>query len=505
MILCSISKEWEAEIKEALNKNIKSSKIYYPLRDEEARTNRNIAWAVDADDNKELMEAIKKVPNHPAFEEHMEKLCRISKWKPNPGSQFTDEEFDETARILGLLLLACSGHRNQILEIVSVDDALGTRPNEDDPELATMTLMEFQARKRGKTKVEIRLNLDLNTFRTMTKFLLMRRIRGFPEEGPLLQTTDRAQLNMKRLMASSTWRKFQLPTHVAFRNVRSEIGTFYHENPETKDIDPVVLLAQSKAIQEKSYDRSKAKTYDRGAATLRKEFIPKSQIPVPKADKGFDAQETMANQRARLMDKLRMGRSEERGRMNRAIKKNRQQGYALAPSVKDLLVRSIFEVRVPSFTYCLLTGVPKDSKSLNVKPWTVLVAKFLADKANTDLWDRILHTKMTKPTDIWELARQVKNTLISYNRSRNVFPGLRKEQRERESSSTTSQDEESAVNLPLEKKARRAASRSLSSSSGGVSNPNNSSVSVYGPTDGEDEGIPKTGENTYLVKCVSIY
>lgn len=53
-----------------------------------------------------------------------------------------------------------------------------------------------------------------------------------------------------------------------------------------------------------------------------------------------------------------------------------------------------------------------------------MVSRYLLDPANQELWLLILSIKPSRPIDIYEFARILRNSLVTFNKKRKIFPGI---------------------------------------------------------------------------------
>lgn len=99
--------------------------------------------------------------------------------------------------------------------------------------------------------------------------------------------------------------------------------------------------------------------------------------------------------------------------------------YSVTHSIKLKILESIMEVKVPAFTYSLLTNCPRDSSKITTKPWTTLFSNFLLDEGNKDILEMLKNRKIKQKRDVFELARQTRNMLRDFDKHRKIFSGLR--------------------------------------------------------------------------------
>ena len=92
---------------------------------------------------------------------------------------------------------------------------------------------------------------------------------------------------------------------------------------------------------------------------------------------------------------------------SRIANRSSKKSYALPTQTKELLIRTIFEVRTPFFTWTLLNNAPRDSQHYNKKMWTTITCKFLAQPENKELKEMILRAPKRDNGDICTVCRQV--------------------------------------------------------------------------------------------------
>ena len=146
--------QWEKQLALTLSRLAELGLNAYKAREMEASVNRKVGDALDSETMRNEMEAVRAVPNHPAFKRIMDSIAPVSIDSPSI-SQFSTEMFDNTCGLLAVLLLGCSGHRVQVLDIISLKDVDWTGLNTKDKELFTMSLEEFEYQKSGKTREDI--------------------------------------------------------------------------------------------------------------------------------------------------------------------------------------------------------------------------------------------------------------------------------------------------------------------------------------------------------------
>lgn len=347
--LYSLFKEYEQELRNASKVLHQMAKVQYPLRREEACTNTQINISINKERMTAELESLKAVPNHPKFISLCEEVSNI-----NRGDEISDDIYLELLYTLGIMLMVSSGQRPEVLGYISNEDALNLEQNTEDPNLYTMLVDRFNVKKRGKTKTEIRLNTDKATHLLIQKFLMFKEELNVKSDNFLVYKDGR-HLNPQDLKRSKTWKKLDIPESVNFRTMRKNAATFYKTNEETSTLPTHVLLNHDKKMSEGPYSTNNQENYNKGAKVLRNLMIPKSSFTPSSSQEAKVEEERKANL-IKLKNKLEFKRGISQGRSIVNTRKVSKKGYCLPSEVKNMLLKSIFACKVPSFTYSLLTG-----------------------------------------------------------------------------------------------------------------------------------------------------
>ena len=395
-------------------------------RQNEAEVNKRIRLTLDNTEREEAEDAIGNIGKNQFFLDTLEKTKEVNLSDPKI-DEFTTETYNDVLEVLSIILITTSGHRPEVLSFITNDDVKNITKNTYNTELYTLTINTFSPIKRGKTRVELRISLDEVTYQLMTRFCAMKKALGIQTKEFLVDINNRTMTG-DRLRSSASWKLLQIPRTWTFVKQRAEVSTFYRNNPETSAIDPTILLAHQRTMQNGPYAVRNKELFDKSSATLREMGkVPKMNVKTQEERQELD--EKSKENFAKLTRKLTVTRSEIKGRAARLKHQGTDANYSITRDVKLLLFRCIFELRDPFFTYSLLTHVPKDSASIKFKPWTVLVTKFFLNEKNEDLLKSLLDVRPEKRVDLYTVTKQVKNTLVAYNRSRKMFPGFSEEPR----------------------------------------------------------------------------
>ena len=418
---------WDDELKRAAGVLDTIGKKSYPKRKEEAHTNRQRELALDTEVRRKEVEALKNVPNHPKMKAIMSEAKEIP-FDPDLATtgKVDQRMYNQTLEALGILLLL-GGQRPEVITFLRESDVCSIKQNEVDPDLYTMTLDTFSFEKRGKTKTEIRLSMDAQTYNMLLKFKTMRKVMGVTAEE-LLTYPDGTLCTGQRLKKSATWASLDLPTSINFRKIRQNVSTFVALHPETTDLSTNVMLNHGKEMNRGPYAVKNQEVFDKGSSAIRASFLPKSKAPLEREEKK-EMKAQMLQNRKELRRTLDFERGAALGRRCFATSRPQLKGYALMNKAKGLLLRAILECRVPEYTYALLTAVPRDTAQVTKKPWTELTSRFLLHKANKDLLTAILEPRPSKPEDAYDVCKTIRNTLTTFNKVRRTFPGFDMEPR----------------------------------------------------------------------------
>ena len=98
--------------------------------------------------------------------------------------------------------------------------------NTEDDGLFTMEVQEFTAKKEGKTKTTIRMNLDAATLSLMLRVQAMKKALDCQFEKFFVDSKDRL-IDGQRLRSSPLWKEFDLPKALPFIFDRRETTTFF--------------------------------------------------------------------------------------------------------------------------------------------------------------------------------------------------------------------------------------------------------------------------------------
>ena len=415
--LYPLFKEWEKEVDAAIREAEKLGKVNYSKRKSEAKANRMINITLDDASYQQELKAIRQLPNHKKLNQLYDHLFSIK-----TKQEITTELYNQSMESLAILFLLCSGQRPEIISFLTNMDGKLVEENSEDEDLYTMTLDIYNAEKRGKTKTEIRMAMDQNTYQLLLKFKWMKNQCGV--QGQFLFTyMDGTVLNPQTLKRCTSWDSYDLPKTLSFRKVRQIVSSFYGSNSETKNLRRAVLLNHEDETGQTYYSTDNKQTFDKGVKALRQHLIPKADPRPGSISKGELDSQRKKNLNE-MKEQLRYQRGIQIGKRNANSIKRSKSGYSLPKQVRKELLMSVLSGRVPSFTYAALTSLPRDSSRITRKPWTNLVANFLLDSNNKDLWETIMLTPFVPRQDVYTYCRILRNTLIAFNKPRRMLPGL---------------------------------------------------------------------------------
>lgn len=412
--------DWISELDLVYGSMSQISKRSLSQRTSEANINKRISERIDDDENKAAQDAIKNMPSNAFFQDTLNRAKKVSLKNP-AREQFDMETFDDVMNCIGICMLLNSGQRPEVLGFITNEDIEGISQNSYNDSLYTLTVQEFNAVKKGKTKTQIRICIDHSLYKMILHYKEMRNLLGLGDKL-FLENVSGQVLTGQKLRRSAAWKLLGLPQSLTFVKQRAQLSTFFRNNPVTKDINPVVLMNHSRTMQEGPYSTDTLNLFEKASAELREK-----KLPAPTSQNVSERKELEDTQKQNienLKKRLEICRGEKKGRANRNTYKKKDANYAVSHSLKLILFRSIFEVRDPKFTYALLKNCPRDTSRTSCKPWTSLVVSFILHERNADMYEILMNEMVEKRVDVYSLCKQVRNTIVAYNRPRRVFEGF---------------------------------------------------------------------------------
>ena len=345
--LYPLFKEWENELQRGQKLLEKIGKTAYPKRKIEATTNRQIKLTLDEGKHKEELKAIQDFPNNSKYRAFCDMIFSIGDEK-----EVTEEIYIRLVNTVAISFLISSGQRPEILELITLADSCNIKENTSDPSLLTMVVDDFEVEKKGKTKTTIRVNMDQSTYELLVKLRWMRSVLKIGGEK-LLAYPNMMICTGLSAKNSPSWREYGLPASLNFRTIRANISTFVANDEDTRQLNPNVILNHSRITSETSYAMKDGEIFDKAASAIRQKLIPKSkETRMTKEELELKRKESLKE----LKDTLEMKRGVTVGKSIANSVKTISKGYSLPHAIKELLLKQILSVKVPYFTYALLTG-----------------------------------------------------------------------------------------------------------------------------------------------------
>ena len=213
---------WDSELKAVMEALRPAGLMAYKQRKSEAKTNRTVSLTLDQKEREYLKAALQNLSTNQFYEN----IClEASKIKGNK-DHLNPQLFDTTVEIIAIQFIAGSGHRPEILKFITTEDAMNITQNNEDPDLYTLNIQQFQNIKSGKTKTDLRVSLDKSCYSLLISYMKMREIIKLNSNILLLDSNGK-EMTSKRLKDSKTWTNLGLDKNATFRMMRRQFSTFY--------------------------------------------------------------------------------------------------------------------------------------------------------------------------------------------------------------------------------------------------------------------------------------